>query len=252
MKNLFEMIYKRRSVRKFDPENKLTKDELNEIENKLPALTPLYPEIKLAYKIVKREETNVRFGEYVLIIYSEEKEGWLTNIGYVIEELDLWLAEKNIGACWYGMGRPTDEQKEHEGCKYAVMFTFGKSLPEDFRADKSEFSRKDLGDIWWGDTALDAAEAARLAPSACNSQPWLVKCEDNVLTVYQKRTFVTRLAKSLNQYFNIMDVGIFMRILEIALMHFGYEYQRELLVGDEDKNLAYVAKYILKEKSENE
>lgn len=243
------MIYKRLSVRKFDPELELTDAELNGILEKLSQTKALYPEIKTAYRIVKASDTNVKFGKYVLIVYSEEKTGYLVNAGYIVEELDLWLAEKNIGGCWYGMGRPTEEQKEYDGCKYVIMYTFGKCREDDFRHGEDEFNRKALGDLWWGDVALDAASAARLAPSACNSQPWLVKCDGDadgdILTVYRKRNFVTKLAKTLNLYFNVIDSGIFLKILEISLENFGYAYERELLSGDEDKNLSYVAKYKL-------
>lgn len=35
-----------------------------------------------------------------LLFYSESKEGYLQNIGYLGEQIDLYLTSKNIGALW--------------------------------------------------------------------------------------------------------------------------------------------------------
>lgn len=72
---------------------------------KIKNLIPLVNGIKIKYKIVPREKTTSKRGEHCLLIYSEEKEHYLLNIGYMFEQLDLYLASKNIGVCWYGMGK---------------------------------------------------------------------------------------------------------------------------------------------------
>ena len=74
------------------------KKELDEIKEKLNHLKPLIEDIGITYKIVKREETNCKWnGEYCLLVYSKEKENYLLNVGYMIEQLDLYMASLNIG-----------------------------------------------------------------------------------------------------------------------------------------------------------
>lgn len=241
------MIYKRRSMRKFDSGMKLTKEELDDVMERVSALSPLCPDIKLSYRLLPREQTNAKWGEYCLLVYSEKKPNYLQNIGYMIEELDLYFASLDIGACWYGMGRVSKEEGEYEGLPYAIMIAFGKSRPEDFRTDRSEFDRKPLSDIWEGELALDAAEAARYSPSACNSQPWRAVCgDDNTVTLYKKCGKLDIMGRILCSYFNPMDMGIYMRIFELALDHYGRGWERELYDSDPKAELSLTAKYTIK------
>ena len=43
--------------------------------------------------------------EKVILLYSEEKENYLMNIGYLGEQLDLYLASLNIGSLWFGLNK---------------------------------------------------------------------------------------------------------------------------------------------------
>lgn len=247
MQKLYKMIYKRKSMRKFDSELKLTKEELDAIMARVASLSPLCPDIKLSYRLLPRTETNAKWGEYCLLIYSEKQPNYLQNVGYMIEELDLYLASIDVGACWYGMGRVSKDEGEHEGLPYAMMIAFGKSRPEDFRADKIGFDRKELFDIWEGELALDAAEAARYSPSACNSQPWRAVCGDgNTVTLYKKCGKLDIMGRVLCSYFNPMDMGIYMRIFELALDHYGYSWERELYDSDPKEEMSLTAKYTIK------
>lgn len=96
----YKMIFKRKSFRKFNDTLKLTNEELHDIDKKINNLIPLVDNIDVKYRIVRREETTCKRGEYCLLIYSEEKEKFLLNIGYMFEQLDLYLANKDIGVCW--------------------------------------------------------------------------------------------------------------------------------------------------------
>ena len=46
------------------------------------------------------------------------------------------------------------------------------------------FKRKPLPEIWRG-SSLGVAEIARFAPSACNTQPWIVENTGKDLLVYR-------------------------------------------------------------------
>ena len=78
--------------------NKINKDikELKDIEEKFSKLKPLVEDIKVKIKIVKKESI-LRGQEYCILFYSEKKDNYLQNIGYLGEQLDLYLVSKNIG-----------------------------------------------------------------------------------------------------------------------------------------------------------
>lgn len=93
------MICKRKSFRRFDDTLTFSEGELQDINQAIEKLNPLVDDIEVKYKVVPREKTTSKRGEYCLLIYSEEKEYYLLNVGYMFEQLDLYLASKNIGVC---------------------------------------------------------------------------------------------------------------------------------------------------------
>ena len=108
--------------------------------------------------------------------------------------------------------------------------------------------RKALSEIWSGDT-LGVAEIARFAPSACNSQPWFVQNKNGVLSVsrYKKPGFRGMMPTVLVSYYNRIDLGIFLCILEICLAEKGLSFTRELFVdsAEKDREFTRIAEYRL-------
>ena len=84
--------------------------ELVQIEDAFRSCRTLVPEIKVDMMIVPADQTSCMRGqEYCILLYSEKKEGYLSNIGYIGEQLDLYLASLIIGALWFGIGK-TEER----------------------------------------------------------------------------------------------------------------------------------------------
>ncbi|NCA67545.1 MAG: hypothetical protein EOM87_05725, partial [Clostridia bacterium] len=82
--NAYSMIYKRKSVRKFDKALSLTEDELTAIKEKLKTLVPYNGNIKTAFRIVPSSATTCNRDEYCLLAYSEAKDDYLLNTGYML------------------------------------------------------------------------------------------------------------------------------------------------------------------------
>ena len=103
-KGLYEMIFKRKSFHLFRNigNEHLTEEELKDIEKEFSKLKPLNKDIKVKIKIVKKESI-LRGQEYCIFFYSEKKDNYLQNIGYLGEQLDLYLVSKNIGTLWFGI-----------------------------------------------------------------------------------------------------------------------------------------------------
>ncbi len=247
-KKLYDMIFKRKSFHLFRNigNEHLTQDELNDIEEKFSKLKPLDKDIKVKIKIVKNKSV-LRGQEYCILFYSEKKDNYLQNIGYLGEQLDLYLVSKNIGTLWFGIGKP-DEQKL-DGLDFVIMMAIAKVDSEDkFRKNMYKSKRKDLSEIWTGESFLDIANIVRFAPSACNTQPWKVEAIDKEIKVYRYRKEGKRgiMPKDKVIYYNQIDIGIFLCFLELCLEHNKTNYKREIFVEENHENeFNLTAKYIL-------
>ena len=243
-KEYYKMIFKRKSFRKFNDTIKLSNDELRDINEKIKNLIPLIDNIKVKYRIVRREETTCKRGEYCLLIYSEEKENFLLNIGYMFEQLDLYLANKDIGVCWYGMGKT--QESEYENLKFVIMMALGKGQPSEFRRDYRKCKRKETQEIWSGVPGLEAiAEVVKYAPSACNTQPWRVIYEKNKLKIYRTTNVKSIMPKDKVPFYNSIDMGIFLCFLELALLHNNISFQRFLCKEEDKREVIPIAVYNL-------
>ena len=228
---LYETIFKRKSFHLFlnVGKEKIKQEELKDIEEAFAHFEPLNREIKVKMRIVKEKETTChRAAEYCLLLYSEHKDGYLRNIGYLGEQLDLYLVSKNIGTLWFGIGKV--EEKEFEGLEYVIMIAIRKiSDLGKYRKDMFKSKRKGLEEIWKGPVIEGVSDIVRFAPSACNSQPWLVENKET-LDIYRHKKEGKRgiMPASAVSFYNRIDIGIFMCFLELCLKKNGIAFEREL------------------------
>ena len=212
-------------------------------------MAPLYPDIKTAIKIVPANETNCKRGqEYCLFMYSEKKENYLQNVGYIGEQLDLYLTSKNIGTLWFGIGK-TDEPV-YNGLDFVIMIAISKIDDEGkFRKDMFKSKRKSKEEIWAGDEIPGVTDIIRFAPSACNTQPWIVEHQNNVLQVYRYKKQGKRGIMPADKvtFYNQIDIGIFLCFLELCLEHNGTDFACERFVdAGTDAEKTIVATYCLR------
>ncbi len=248
--NLYEMIFKRKSFHLFRNigNEHITDEELKDIEAQFEKLTPLVEDIKVKMKIVKDGASCRRGQEYCILFYSEKKENYLQNIGYMGEQLDLYLVSKNIGTLWFGIGKV--EEKQVDGLDFVIMMAISKVDSEyKFRKDMYKSKRKEISEMWNGEEHLDIADVVRFAPSACNTQPWKVDATKQELKVYRYRKEGKRgiMPKDAVMYFNQIDIGIFLCFMEMVLAKKGGDFDRTVYVEeDHEAGLNLTAKYILK------
>ena len=231
----YEDIFKRKSFHLFRNvgTDRIDNNELDEIAHAFNGFDSLYPEIKTAIRILPASEVNFkRDAEYCILIYSEKKDNYLMNAGYIGQQLDLYLVHHNIGSLWFGIGKP--DMKTYEGLEYVIMIAIHKVNNQSlYRKDMFKAKRKPLEEIWTGDT-LGIAEIARFSPSACNSQPWFVKNENGILTVlrYKKPGKRGIMPANAVSYYNRIDLGIFLCILELCMAHNDIGFERVLFIDD--------------------
>ena len=93
-----EIIRKRKSVRKYDP-TPLDVAILEAVRAEIGKVRPLYSDIKFSIEITAK--TKGIFGikaPHYLIFTSDEKEGYLENIGFIGQQLDLYFSANGLGA----------------------------------------------------------------------------------------------------------------------------------------------------------
>ncbi len=202
--DLSEQIYVRKSCRKYlDDEI-----DMSAIKEFMDNVKPLTREINYSYEILTKDKLNIRTrwkAPYYLALYSDKKDNYGVNIGFIFQQLSLFLQSLDIGSCWVGMA----SLKENNP-KFVIAISFGKS--NDLTREISQFKRKSLSEI--ADTEDERLIPAQLAPSAVNSQPWYFKQSNEGFDVYKvKHNIVKR--KILGKW-NDVDIGIALSHLYIS------------------------------------
>ena len=247
MIDYYKEISRRKSFHFFKDGLETLDEDLLVIKSFIKTIVPLYPDIKTEIVITRENETTCHRGaDYCILFYSENKGDYLRNIGYIGEQIDLFLASIDIGALWFGIGRPIE--KRNNGLEYIIMMAIKRMPKDSFRKDMYKSKRKPIEEIWDGDP-LNVANLVRFAPSACNTQPWFVNNKGNILSIYRYKKPGKRGIMPADKviYYNKIDIGIFLFILETCLNNKGVSYKRKLFtdLSSEDVEKTLSARYSL-------
>ena len=200
---LSEMIYQRRSVRKYK-KGTPSEEVLSDIVASFGALRPLYPDIRCELKLLSRGDVRTLMPwmpECAVAVFSEPGEGYLENAGFILEQLDLYIQSLGLGSCWVGLARPKRRELIPEGMEFVMLLAFGETEVAE-RSGASDFKRRDMAEIT--DRPDARLEPARLAPSSVNSQPWYFAACEGGFDVYRRKLVRT---SSLTRM-NVIDLGI--------------------------------------------
>ncbi len=201
---LENQIYRRKSCRKYSDEEISTQ----EIEKYIDTIKALNPDINYYYEILTKKEVSLKTrwsAPYYLALYSQKKENYKTNLGFIFQQACLYMQSIDIGNCWVGMGTVKNKNPE-----FVILIAFGKS--EDMTRDISKFKRKKLSEI--SDVEDEKLKPAQYAPSAINSQPWYFTHTDEGLDIYKTRHNIIK--RKLIGGLNNIDIGIALSHLYVA------------------------------------
>lgn len=180
--DLYGSIAQRKSTRAYETQP-LSEELLGDIEKAIETLRPLDPSVTLGHRFARK--TKGQFwvdAPHYLIVSGEGDEGELEETGFQYEQLVLWLDAKGIGSVWLGSTRDAERSNTENDI---ITLAFGRSAKSLHRTP-AEFNRKSIEEIT---NAPDdeCIQAAHLAPSGMNTQPWyFMKTGDKVL-VYQRK-----------------------------------------------------------------
>lgn len=211
---LKETIYRRKSVRSYTGKP-VDAQTIHGIQVFFTTVKPLYPDIAVRMEIVSREDVKCILPwttPQLIAMFSEDKPGALENIGFIFQQMDLYLQSNGLGTCWLGMGRLDKKSAvtREDGLVCMMLMTFGFPKGSGLRGDTSEFKRKTMEQI--ADRKDERLEPARLAPSSVNSQPWFFSHEGERVHVYCARHGIIRMLSDMNR----IDVGIALAHLYVS------------------------------------
>ena len=202
--DLESQIYVRKSCRKYlDDEIDMTP-----IKEFIPKAKVLNSDIDYSYKILTKDELSIRTrwkAPYYLALYCEKKENYGVNLGFIFQQLSLYMQSIGIGNCWVGMANV--KQKDPN---FVITIAFGKS--DDLTRDLSKFKRRSLSEI--SDMEDERLIPAQLAPSAVNSQPWYFKHTDDGFDVFKAKHNIVK-QKIIGKW-NDIDMGIALSHLYVS------------------------------------
>ena len=233
MVELYNMMYKRKSFRTFKSDKGISKSELEKITHFIDDIGErIAIDIPMNYKIVPVTETSCKRGEYCILIYSNNDNMSLLNIGYVFAQLDFYMASMDIGSCWYGMGKPN--QTEVSGrLPYVIMIAIGKATKDEFRKDHTKAKRKSNEEICISEPDSSLINYVKYSPSACNSQPWLLEANRDKLTIILSPKEKMIIPKDKIIFYNTIDMGIMIFSCEIWLRSNLIYFKRHINYGAE-------------------
>jgi len=211
--NLYPHIFTRASTRNFDS-TPLTKQTLDQIESFISGVKPLLPDVKLTHRIVGFKDVKgvgVPNAPHFLLISGIEQP--LRNIcaGFLYQYAELYMYSIGLATRWLGMTKGKEADPNH-----IITMAFGKPAQSATRT-LAEFNRKSVAEIAKGNDPR--FEAARLAPSGLNKQPWYFISEGNAIHVYYQKS----LGGLIGAMYKLtdLDTGIALCHLAVASAHEG-------------------------------
>ena len=210
--SMTDALYKRQSTRAFDM-NGLTADELRQITDFAQTVEPLIPGAKVKADIVGPDEIKAIMkwrAPHYFAIYSDGSDEGIMNAAYIYEQTVIYMTSLGIGTCWATSVSPKDKD-EADGSKWSAVIAFGRPAEGNGWRSPSDVNRKALSDIC--DQRDERLDAARIAPSSMNNQPWYFRHAGDEIEVYCKKQ---GLLKKWMVSQNRVDMGIALGNLKIA------------------------------------
>jgi len=249
---LYEAIFKRKSIRNYDP-TPLDSNRLEEISKNLQSLKPVLADVKTEFKIISPNQVTrkgMNKAPHYIAAFAEAKNAYKVNIGFMLQQMDLYFSANGLGSCWLGIPQPTKEVTDSSNLEFIILMSFGNSKETLYRTNASEFKRKPLSEITDIEGANELLEPARLAPSAINLQNWYFTGNKNAIHAYSAKSGFLRNIVGGSYY--PVNMGIALCHLQLSAEH---NNAKTKIVFDRPKdksppkNLEYIATLQIEEKS---
>lgn len=213
--NLYEAIFVRKSIRKYKMQA-IDQTKLDGILHFAESLPMLFDDISVEYKIIDNTAQNKKFtgafmvkAPYYFIIASDTTKNYNINIGYLMQQISLYLTAKGLGSCYLGATKPSKDILADLQHDYVLVLAFGEGENEIYRTTEKA-KRLPESDIAVYKTEVKKPvktliKAARLAPSSMNNQPWRFIVYNNRIHVFcRKNIFLSSVLSEMK----LIDIGV--------------------------------------------
>lgn len=180
--DLYASIAQRKSCRNYDMEP-LSREVMDEIERAIEGFDRLYPTVELEHRFTGKVKGRFRVeAPHYLVASGNGAPGEMEAAGFLFEQLALWFDAMDIGCVWLGSSKDTETSDTNQDI---IVLAFG-NCPESVHRTIDQFKRQSIEDMT---NAPDDAciQAAHLAPSGMNTQPWYFEKQGDRVLVYKKK-----------------------------------------------------------------
>lgn len=247
--NLYEAIGNRHSVRKYA--DREVPDRLcGQIFSYFEKTSRLNDRIRTELEILDNTKKKIEIrglwkvdAPYYLAFYSEPEEGYERNAGYMMEQLILYMTVKGLGTCYLGGARLKQQSKNGRHLVMLVAFGWpeGKLYRESPLAKRLPLNELCIFKEEAGEHIKTVLKAARLAPSAFNSQPWrFIVYADRIYVFARKGKFSLSAASAMKDF----SIGVMLSHIMLAAEELWIELEtvtEEQFAAKVYKNGDYVA-----------
>ncbi len=181
-----ENMINRKSVHHFKNAT-LSVDILEELKNSLFAMDKLFNSADFSATIVSASAMKRTFSikaPYYLVLSSKKTPSHFMNIGFMVQQFDLYLNAIGLGGCWAGLAKPSSKVNQELLGGFVIAYAFGEPDASGSRT-LEQYPRKNLSSIAEGQDHLDLIHYARLAPSPANRQPWYFVTSPSSIDIYR-------------------------------------------------------------------
>lgn len=267
---LFDALRKRSSTRRFSmqvPGNRIQVDLLNYLNN----VPVLLPEADIAIELLSFEDLVDYFPDLgprmihaplYLVFRGELAVYHLMNVGYYAEHAAVWLASKGLGSVWqsgFDIKTYADDEFYYEEdplsssqangeddilpAVLALGYPQNKELPKQRKKYKLQRLLLNPGKHLPQNDLLPLLDAARLAPSEYNQQPWrFATVGDDLVHLFLKENPIIRTVQ--RKHMQEVAIGCAIGNMEIMAalkgMEMEYGFMKQVPISKKHKKLVYM------------
>jgi nitroreductase len=248
--DMFESIFSRRSVHHFEQEKVgwETIECILKFANNLPMLIDGNA---VEFKLVSNVEKKQGFcgplavkAPYYICLSSEKGTDYLINAGYLMQQLNLYITSKGLGTCFMNLINPGHKLKATMKYEYVAALAFGKTTEPLCRSSLEAKRLPEKETVVYKEDVPQSIHqlitAARLAPSAYNTQPWRFVVYRTRIHIFVRKNILPLMKL---HSCNLIDTGIMMANLLIAAEELWIDYsitKSDSLMNKPLQNNAYI------------